>query len=68
MGWRFETDFFQIEFWGTLNWVGDGCGHLGGFGGTAQIDEIVSIEFVKPPPQKGPKYRSIRERLRKLRP
>ncbi len=50
LGWH-EFEEFQIEFYGMLSWVGDGCGHLGVFGGTAHIDHIVSVFFQPPDPR-----------------
>lgn len=47
-GWL-EWDEFEIEFYGSLEWVGWGCGHLGVFGGIARIDKVVSAVFSAPP-------------------
>lgn len=51
LGWRHEIEPFEAEFYGTLRWVSHGCGHLGVFGGIAEVQEIVAIHFtpaVKP--------------------
>lgn len=45
LGWQNEMEPFEAEFYGTLSWVGEGCGHLGTFGGTARMLEIVSVRF-----------------------
>ena len=47
-GWL-EWDEFEVEFYGSLEWVGWGCGHLGVFGGLARIDEVVAVHFRSPP-------------------
>ena len=66
LGWPFETESFHAEFWGRLTWLGQGCGHLGMFGGDVTIDELVSVQFAKAK-HVGPKFHSIAERLRSLR-
>lgn len=45
LGWQHEIESFEAEFYGTLNWIGHGCGHLGVFGGIADVHEIVSVHF-----------------------
>ena len=47
-GWL-EWDEFEIEFHGSLEWIGWSCGHLGVFGGIARIDKVVSAVFSAPP-------------------
>lgn len=51
LGWQHEFEPFEAEFYGTLSWVGQGCGHLGTFGGVARVQEIVSVHFTPPAPR-----------------
>lgn len=49
LGWRHEIQDFEAEFYGTLSWVGHGCGHLGLFAGIARIEEIISVRLAPAP-------------------
>jgi hypothetical protein len=42
-GWPSGPEPFEIEFWGKLSVRVGGCGHLGMFDGTAQIQEVVTV-------------------------
>lgn len=65
LGWQNEIESFELEFYGTLSWIGHGCGHLGVFGGIAAIHDIVSVHFTPAPPRnrEGPP-RGIRGMIR----
>lgn len=64
-GW-FEYNAFQAEFWGTLQWDGWGHGHLGVFGGTALVHELVSVHFERSEAVEN-SFRGIRGRIRASR-
>ena len=50
LGCQIDFQPFKAEFYGTINHVGQRCGHLGLFGGIAEMEEIVSVEFTANPP------------------
>lgn len=63
-GWESEFEAFEAEFWGTLSW--HGYHRLDAHGGTANADELVSVQFSKSEPVE-PEFQSIRERIRRFR-
>ena len=66
-GWL-EWDEFEIEFYGSLEWVGWGCGPLGVFGGIARIDKVVSAVFSAPPPAAASEAETFASAMRARKP
>ena len=61
LGCQLDFQPFKAEFYGTLQRVGQRCGHLGLFGGIAVMEEIVSVDFTPDPPRDESKHpRGIR--------
>lgn len=65
LGWRHETESFEAEFYGTLRWTGHGYGHLGVFGGIAEVEEIVSVRFKPNAPRKAGRPLGIRRLIKR---
>jgi len=63
-GWGSQCDSFEAEFWGLLSW--HGYDRLDAHGGSARVDELVSVQFTRAEPV-GLRAGSIRELVRRYR-